>query len=175
MYPIHPPLTLSVYQDRASATADPRAFDLEYLIPGIVGEVGELFGQRAKAHWHGWDREQLNKELVSEFGDICWQTAILLKRYKVHAVHPAFYEAGTPQGDPWLELQMCATNLNGVYSLFDRTDYQIEQRAQRLWVLLESSCQTITGHCFRHVLEANLAKLADRQARGVKLGQGDHR
>jgi len=57
-------MNLHEYTVQAEATAQPAAHDRAYLIPMIVGEVGELFGQRAKAVWHGWAPERLQAELV---------------------------------------------------------------------------------------------------------------
>jgi NTP pyrophosphatase (non-canonical NTP hydrolase) len=76
-------MKLSEYQSAALSTAMEKAFSLDYLVPMIIGELGELSGQKAKAHWHGWPAEKLEVELVSEYGDVCWGTAILLHMAEV--------------------------------------------------------------------------------------------
>lgn len=176
-----PALTLSSYQERASATADPRAYDLEYLIPAIIGEVGELFGQTAKAHWHVWPAQKLQMELISEYGDICWMTALLLKREGITA-QPAerMYHIVSGQSighhaysNPWTALLSSAMSLHKSES--GLIGEPLGNVAHWLWVELEVHCKEVTGVSLEQVLRANLGKLADRAARGVLKGQGDHR
>lgn len=175
-------LTLAVYQQRAIATAEERAFHLEYLIPGILGEVGELFGQQAKGYWHQWAPEQLQKELVSEYGDICWMTALLLHTRGVAQLQPVYPSDGS-RGlgalDTMSRLQQAASNLRATYLMekdgISDTDQWLDEAAERMWRVLRDCCQYVTGVPFQEVLHANLAKLADRAARGVLKGQGDHR
>ena len=172
-------ITLSNYQARAAATAQPSAFDRAYLIPGIVGEVGELFGQRAKAVWHGWDNQKLSAELISEYGDICWMTAILLDLEGIKSTRPENL-LGQPrtiwneQLDPWHILLQKACNVHLFHTQRQTTRY-IAGEAEQLWLILEAFCLSITGADFDTVLEANLAKLAGRVERGTLVGSGDHR
>lgn len=166
---------LKDYLAQALVTADPKAFQHQYLIPGIVGEVGELFGQNAKAVWHGWAQEKLTKELVSEYGDIAWMTAVLL--------HVETCEDGSEieipvfttrlDDDALHLLLMRSTSLHLFYSE-GLTGY-IGEAASRLWSALEEKCKAVTGVSFQEVLDANIVKLTDRAARGVLKGQGDNR
>jgi len=171
-------LTLTNYQARAAATAQPAAYDRAYLIPGIVGEVGELFGQRAKAVWHGWDNQKLSQELVSEYGDICWMTAILLDlEGSKGATDHLLGQPRTLWGeelDPWHILLQRATGLHLFYVQRETQRY-LASEAMQLWLVLEAYCLRITGADFDTVLEANLAKLAGRVQRGTLVGSGDHR
>lgn len=174
--------TLSNYQARAATTADPKAYDHEYLIPGIVGEVGELFGQRAKALWHGWDTQRLQQELVSEYGDIAWMTAILLDMSDVRSIRvPLLGQPRMVQGtvhgeelDPRQLLLQQATSLH-LFHIQPHTKRYIPGEATQLWLLLERHSLALTGADFDTVLQANLAKLAGRVARGTLVGSGDHR
>lgn len=175
-------LTLAAYQAKAVVTAEPRAFELEYLVPGILGEVGELFGQEAKAHWHGWPAEKLQTELVSEYGDICWMTALLLETRKVHQLQPTFPANGSARygvQEPKYQLSSAALTLYRNYLLEDHAlserDEWLDESAERLWRLLRENCLLITRTPFQDVLHYNLQKLADRAARGVLRGSGDHR
>jgi NTP pyrophosphatase (non-canonical NTP hydrolase) len=174
-------MKLSEYQNAALTTAQPRAFSLDYLVPMIVGETGELFGQKAKARWHGWSADKLQVELVSEYGDICWGTALLLHTKNVDNV---MYDAesvantgrtrwGNPR-DAWQILLMRANYLHMWYSE-DETHSYIRGEAQQMWLALEHHCETVTGMPFEVVLKANLTKLAGRVARGTLVGSGDHR
>lgn len=160
---------LYVYQRRALDTAQPRAFDHAYLIPGIVGEVGELFGHRAKAFWHGSHPDRLKEELANEYGDICWMTAVLLSTYQIHEVDLSH---SFQDKDPWLGLLDGADNLYGLYT-YD--DTYVSSAARNLWAYLETHCLEITGLGFGEVLQMNLDKLRSRAERGVLRGSGDHR
>lgn len=170
--------TLANYQARAAATAQPAAYAYEYLVPMIVGEVGELFGQRAKAVWHGWDVDRLTTELVSEFGDVCWGTAILLEMEGVRSISGDVLLPGRSlwgaELDPWQTLLQKATNLHMLYVGGDSRKH-LQGQAQQMWMTLEKTCGRITGRTFDQVLDANIAKLASRAARGTLVGSGDHR
>lgn len=166
-------MELKEYQARAAVTAQPAAYQHHYLVPMIVGEVGELFGQRAKAVWHGWDDNRLRQELVSEYGDIAWGTAILLRMEGVSVVD-SMYAPRPPYGNPWQALVSSANDLHLFYSSAETTRW-VSSEAQRLWLALQKHCQAITGHSWDTVLQANLAKLAGRVQRGTLVGQGDHR
>lgn len=170
--------TLANYQARAAATAQPAAYSLDYLVPMIVGEVGELHGQKAKAKWHGWTPARLQEELVSEFGDVCWGTAILLDMYGIKSVTESLLgQPRTVWGEPlspWHVLLNRATGLHLFY-VQDATRRYIAAEALQLWMVLERHCHDITGLPFQEVLDYNVAKLASRAARGTLVGQGDHR
>lgn len=172
------------YVEAARETADPEAYHLEYLVPGIVGEIGELFGQRAKAHWHGWPDEQLRTELTSELGDIAWMTAILLDRFGVTEIPREEYDKmDRPYANaiPVSSLLLArATSLHGAHmsslDLEELAERLIPATATSLWVLIETrSAQITEGADFPEVLDYNLKKLADRAARKVLKGSGDHR
>lgn len=172
-------MTLTQYQAAAEATADPRAYDYDYLVPMIVGEIGELLGHQAKAHWHGKSKEALQIELVSEFGDICWGTAILLKVEGVSEASPAKrWQENTLVENPLPSdaIQMLLRRSTYLYMFHaDGQQNFIADEGRQLWWTLETFCEHITGHNFEYVLQRNLQKLADRAARGVLKGSGDHR
>lgn len=177
-------LSLRDYQDLALKTAEPRAFQIDYLVPGIVGEIGELFGQKAKSFWHGWTPERLQEELVSEYGDICWMTATLLYTRGVDQLNPSFPDTTTGvlrwgTVTPELSLLSLSHQLYTVASVRDdavtASDQWLEEVAERLWRQLRASATAVTGVQFQDILRANLQKLADRAARGVLRGSGDHR
>ena len=50
-------VNIEEYQKRAVATALPTALNYDYLIPGLVAEVGEVFGKVAKSVRDEWSRE----------------------------------------------------------------------------------------------------------------------
>ncbi len=93
-------LSLNEYQDKAMSTCMPESDNLFYMLANLVGEVGE-FASKAGKHmrkgnlyvttttrdeegkimhtqvWHITDEER--HLLLSEIGDILWQTAGLAK------------------------------------------------------------------------------------------------
>lgn len=164
--------TLAEYQKLALQTAMPEAFLPSYLVPSIVGEVGELFGKRGKAVRDHWEPERLDRELAAEYGDVLWMTAILLHTQGVRAV---FRPVSTREHrDPW-------------YALLDISQWLYEEHTQevqsvslmrpaiKLWQALSRDCQAITGHSMDEVMAINIEKLLSRQARGVLTGSGDNR
>lgn len=171
-------MELAEYQVAAARTAQPAAYDRAYLVPMIVGETGELFGQRAKAVWQGWDDARLNAELVREYGDIAWGTAILLDLEGVRDLrdyslnHPRTVWGG--QLDPWHVVLQKASAVH-LFSTQADTSRFVASEAAQLWMALHLHCQTITGSPWETVLQVNLDKLASRAARGVLQGAGDHR
>lgn len=177
-------MSLREYQDLALKTAEPRAFQIDYLVPGIVGEIGELFGQKAKSFWHGWTPEQLQKELISEYGDICWMTATLLHTRGIDQLNPSFPDTTTGvlrwgTVTPEMSLLTLGTQLYQTAALHDEgltaSAQWLEEVSEKLWRQLRASAVAITGVQFQDILQANLQKLADRAARGVLRGSGDHR
>lgn len=176
------PLTLAGYQQRAETTAEPRAYDLEYLVPGIMGEVGELFGQRAKAHWHSWMPSKLVDQLAKEYGDICWMTALLLKSRGITDLDPVYPAAGGVRWgrmDPHHALLSASQNVHLQWLMemegISDSEKWMDESVCRLWRVLRAHCEDITGVPFQDVLHANLEKLASRAARGVLRGSGDDR
>lgn len=173
-------MNLHEYLPQAEATAQPAAYDRAYLIPMIVGETGELFGQRAKAVWHGWTPERLQAELVSEYGDIAWGTAILMKLEGTNPEQVTFRDM-THRAAPWSKTvdpwQQVLSKSHDVYlfSLEDATSSFVRGAAQQLWLALAHYSYEITGASFDEVLQNNLTKLAGRVQRGTLVGSGDHR
>ena len=167
-------MNLNEYQAQALTTCLPSARSREYLIPGIVAEVGELYGKRAKSVRDDWAEDRLQHELAFEYGDVAWMTAILLDVEGVHTIwaqhHPRAMSFTGGRVDPFQALLSRVVILANA----DFHDYVLTE-AQGLWKDLEQHCQTVTGWSFEDVLKANLDKLASRQQRGVLTGAGDNR
>lgn len=170
-------MDLKEYQPLAEATAMAEARAYQYLIPGILGEVGELFGQQAKAYWHHWAPEQLEEQLVKEYGDVAWMTAMLLHGEGTFQVEvPASWQPGWGgmKPDPHALLLSAAAQVHSAWLNIEEY-YYMDEAAERLWAVLLTQCEAITGRTFDHVLQVNLDKLASRAARGVLVGSGDNR
>jgi NTP pyrophosphatase (non-canonical NTP hydrolase) len=172
-------MLLSEYQAEALKTADDEAFDLEYLVPMIVGETGELFGQRAKAHWHKWDAAKLEDLMVKEAGDIAWGTAILLHVKGISGINIPNHKGHIhyPDGN---DLSQALLNRAADIHLFysqPHTHRYLADEAQLLWKTLKRYCESPKhlGVDFDTVLQANLDKLRSRAERGVLKGAGDLR
>lgn len=160
---------LTEYMEAAAQTAEPAAYDLAYLLPGLVGEVGELFGKFAKEHWHGFD---MSEDIALEYGDIAWLTAILIK------------SAGTLERDQEMlaRTRPSATDqealeglLSRVASVYRAGHGMVGFKALGLWQYLAANCPVMTGYTWAQVLQMNLDKLAARKADGTLRGNGDHR
>ena len=70
-------LTLNEYQERAAVTQLPECESLDYLLPGLVSEVGELMGKIAK-RVRG-DADVTDAMFIGELGDILWMVAMIAK------------------------------------------------------------------------------------------------
>lgn len=168
-------MNLSDYQARALETALPTALTPEYLVPGLVAEVGELFGVQAKAVRDDWDEEQIKTALVKEYGDVAWFAAVLIHEYRevIKISETVYLYPGSSRADAMNLLMEHATALSEDHS--DSFSVDVRYEANQIWRLLEENSEKITGSSFDEVLEANLAKLADRKERGVIGGSGDER
>lgn len=173
-------MNLREYQTAALATAEPRGRELDYLIPMIMGELGEALGHRAKAYWHGKADEDLAQEIILEYGDICWGAAVLLHELGITEVE------AYPGPDTALQTRTWATKVpawssvlnraTGLFNLWeDSQEHHLKDAAVSLWQALEFRAEACTGVSLSTALEANVAKLADRVQRGVLRGNGDHR
>ncbi len=155
-------------------TAQTEAFSPEYLVPGIVGEVGEMFGHKAKAFWHGKPQEELNKELTLELGDVAWMTALLLHTHGDLGVPEVDrFTNPSPDLNAWRELLSLVESLYYHYTRGNRD--AVYRDATALWALVANHSPALVGNGFQVVMDRNIQKLADRAARNVLRGSGDHR
>lgn len=155
-----PGMDLHTYISHAQRTAEPRAYEYSYLLPGIVGEAGELAGEFAKRHWHGTAR---SREIVLAYGDIAWLTATLISStgYASEDSYVEFPARGQLQGALGIvELALDIARAR------EHPSEVVGFMAYRLWDYLRRSCRTVTHLSWDEVLEANLAKLASRSAKG---------
>lgn len=188
-------LNLTDYQPRALATAKPTARSLEYLLPMIYSEVGEVIGKVAKAARDERDEEWLREALTLELGDVCWGVAVAL--HQLGASDESTFTGGvylhyrpcvdyfrTVQRSPDASRQFLSFFVDQSFDVLmpywdpDTAGEHLEilrRDLQVLWTSLRFASYSLTGHSFAYVLERNVEKLASRQARGVIGGDGDHR
>lgn len=167
---------LDEYQKKALSTAAPVGTTYEYLAHGLIGEVGEFAGRIAKGVWKG-DRTSgaYLADLALEYGDIAWMTAVLLHRQGIHGRDAWGAPLGVPPEDMISPLGAIMAEAGYQYRIYatNVTGYTLD--ARRLWDLLETYCERLTHHTWADVLQMNVDKLASRAARGVLVGNGDHR
>lgn len=70
---------LDDYQEEADGTALESARDLNYLIPGLVAEAGEVAGKYAKAVRDDGGFVSVEREdaIIKELGDVLWFVALI--------------------------------------------------------------------------------------------------
>lgn len=173
-------MNLREYQTAALATAEPRGRELDYLIPMIMGEMGEALGHRAKAYWHGTPKEELAQELILEYGDVCWGTAVLLHELGITEVEAYPGPDTAPQTRAWADkVPAWSSVLNRATGLFnlweDSQEHHLADATVSLWQALEYRAEACVGVSLDAVLRANATKLAGRAERGTLRGNGDHR
>nr|DAN67096.1 MAG TPA: hypothetical protein [Caudoviricetes sp.] len=184
--------TLASYQTAALATALPTAHSPEYLLPGLLSELGELAGVLAKEYR---DSTPANYEdRLSEMGDVAWVTAIWLHDLGVTTTTTENIGASneTIQRNPLsnpievVGLMLSLTEpLVSSYARLRSTPANIQTGSViaknvllTLWRLLEFYAPVLTPNMedpFKAALDTNIAKLTSRQARGKIGGSGDHR
>lgn len=191
-------MNLEQYTPLALSTAKPTALTFDYLGPGIVSEAHELaaasYGHEAKIvrDGHEADVDKLDAELVKEAGDVLWFAAASM------AVAKDLLAAGLSDGQLAIELeraQVISTDgklLDPLEEVLRRAGlvarygelaqagnplgaWLAYSEAWALWHHLEKYTPTITGYGFDHVLDTIVAKLLDRQERGVITGTGGNR
>lgn len=176
-------MTLAEYQTHVLSTALPTAFSAGYLVPGIISEVGEVYGKFAKAHRDRWALTKpagyLAEELAKEYGDICWGTALLLHMQGLDTVParlaeraPQFMDECLASTSPDIALRII---LGNAIDLGSFTSLAEDDAAAILWERLRLFAPLVTGKSFDYILGMNVVKLADRKARNVLEGSGDER
>lgn len=184
--------TLASYQTAALATALPTAHSQEYLLPGLLSELGELAGVLAKEFR---DSTPINYEdRLSEMGDVAWVTAIWLHDLGVTTTSTDNLGVRTetlqrnPLSNPIEVVGLMLSITESLVSSYARLrsnpshttagDVVAKNVLLTLWRLLEFYAPVLApnmGDPFKAALDSNIAKLTSRQERGKIGGSGDHR
>jgi NTP pyrophosphatase (non-canonical NTP hydrolase) len=69
------------YQSKAFESMLPKAYQTNYLIPGLVAEAGEVAGVFAKWVRDGGDYEALRVNMKKELGDVLWFVAMTARYF----------------------------------------------------------------------------------------------
>lgn len=158
-------MTLKEYQQEAVKFRTPESDKAEYLRLGLIAEVGEVAGKLAKKIRDGvFD----DKAFIKELGDVLWFVANIAEKYNFE-----FYEKKSFYGE----------------SVIENYIYDLSAYAGRMYIFsailsnqaIRGIVESLTaladkfGYTLEQVAEINLAKLRDRQFRGVINGNGDER
>lgn len=165
-------MTFEEYQKQAVAFRTESANNEEYLTLGLIEEVGEAAGKLAKRRRDGvFDK----KAFIKELGDILWFVANLAD----------FYDRES-DANLSVELKECFKKsaivilLNNTYQMIKIADYAVGgiKFGGDFFINLIGVVRDLAncyGYTLEQVAEINLAKLRDRQVRGVICGNGDER
>lgn len=165
-------MTFEEYQKQAVSFRTDTANNEEYLTLGLIAEVGEAAGKLAKRVRDGvWDE----KAFIKELGDILWFVANLADYYDKYN-----------DTNLSVELKECfkqdafAVLFSNTYQMIKIADYAVgavKVGGDCFIDLISVVCDIAGcyGYTLEQVAEINLAKLRDRQARGVIKGNGDER
>lgn len=74
-------MKLDEYQSKAFESMLPKAYQTNYLIPGLVAEAGEVAGVFAKWVRDGGDYQDLQKNIRKELGDTLWFVAMAARYF----------------------------------------------------------------------------------------------
>lgn len=191
-------MQLNEYQAKAITTALPNAFKLEYLVPGLGGEVGEvqevLNGSYESQH-------EFRQALISELGDIYWFIALTchyfnwqlediilgnfggdFKEYQ-EIVDEKVEDGPFGQISLAFSLSTAAGNAQSAFAKAVRDDNGTlsEARLSKFRVSLEDTfyytallAKTVDASVVT-LMEKNISKLFDRKDRGVLGGSGNNR
>jgi NTP pyrophosphatase (non-canonical NTP hydrolase) len=165
----------SQYQAAAASTARYPAHARKlYPALGLLEECGELAGKLAKQLRDGTDNRDA---MILELGDVCWMLSALASEHgvKLEGLEMPSLNRGMPMQT------LLAENIADLMS----SAGELSESVIRASSWTPGHIEGVAGLCFdvarsldvplSEVLERNIAKLADRQARGVIQGAGDHR
>lgn len=164
-------MTFDEYQKQAVSFRTESANNEEYLTLGLIEEVGEAAGKLAKRTRDGvWDE----KAFIKELGDILWFVANLADYYdRAYDTSCSVFlkDCFDVEADGASFDVSMMKNIASYVALTVRDDGNYLNDV----VAEVGDLAGKYGYTLEQVAEINLAKLRDRQARGVINGNGDER
>lgn len=167
------PVNIEEYQQRAVATALPTALNYDYLIPGLVAEVGEVFGKVAKSVRDEWSRERLQEELKAELGDVYWFYVLICHVAGQQVRLPQIPQVSVSEQELLGDLLKRVAGVQDV-SLFPSMTSDLEWLLE-LFPSYIARVAKVYEIDMQEILEYNIEKLESRKARGKLKGNGDLR
>lgn len=173
-------MDLNKYQELAKGTALPGAWSLNYLVPGLAGETGELAEQLNMIN-------QVPEDIKSELADHYWFLALICELMDwslSHKVLPDHQDIsnklseGFSEQDNFLRLCVAVGEMNSAFakSVRDNGGNLNEKRAKQIEVnvrnvfYLVGAIAANRGFTIAELMESNIEKLYGRKARGVLGG-----
>lgn len=168
-------MTLKEYQQEAVKFRTPESDNAEYLCLGLIAEVGEVAGKLAKKIRDGVFDE---KAFIKELGDVLWFIVNLAedcdKRDSCAGAKlsstlcSVSFKENEQKKESDYKLALCL--LCHIYNVIDINDAYLCEVLIYVGRLAQNH-----GYTLEQVAEINIAKLRDRQFRGVINGNGDER
>lgn len=151
-------MTFEEYQREAVKFRTPESDSEEYLRLGLISEIGEVAGKLAKGIRDGNFDE---KAFIKELGDVIWFVANLHDKRKL-SIEISGIPCFIAKKDD-IEIIQSMSTFSEFKSRLDFVVDCVRELARR------------RGYTLETLMEINLAKLRDRQYRGVICGNGDER
>lgn len=164
-------MTFEDYQNEAVKFRTATANNEEYLTLGLIEEVGEAAGKLAKRTRDGVFDE---KAFIKELGDILLFVANLADFYD-NRDNSDYYSNCLSNCFEITSRGECAEARAMLYLFCDIADLYNRMVSFHCVILWLACLSKKYGYTLERVAEINLAKLRDRQARGVISGNGDER
>lgn len=158
-------MTLKEYQQEALKFRTPESDNAEYLHLGLIAEVGEVAGKLAKKIRDGVFDE---KAFIKELGDVLWFVANIAEKCGFE-----FSKKRMCSSD--MAIEKCIYRLSEYAGMsYIHSDIVSDYVIPRMMGILQILAGKF-GYTIEDVAEINIAKLRDRQFRGVINGNGDER
>ena len=164
-------MTFLDYQKEAIKTRVGSADNEEYLTLGLLAEVGEVADKLAKRKRDGvFD----DKAFIKELGDVLWFVANLADYWDRVVVGANYSKSLEDSFDDKTHSKL--TELEDMVSAISWASDVAEGFDYLPNLVFDIGCLADRyGYNIEQVAEINIAKLRDRQARGVLQGNGDER
>ena len=167
-------MTFLEYQKEAIKTRVGSADNEEYLTLGLLAEVGEVADKLAKRRRDGvWDQ----KAFVKELGDVLWFVANLADYWDRNNGDSDYSNFISRLKIPSMAGRYL-TQVEAAIILAGNAILLVEEGLEEQFAGIITDVHILAvsvGYDLSQVAEINIAKLRDRQARGVIKGDGDER
>lgn len=175
-------MNLSEYQKFTASVAiypkTDRRQTKEYLILGLLGELGEVLDKRKKAIRDNVDNTEA---ILDELGDVLWYTSELANFYEINLDSLHWSDGVKTIGEEDINQHLIDTLSRTAESLsilnLDSFNCIIERVLGRVFADVSTVSLAIRREDFYYddIIERNVAKLTARKAKGTLSGSGDNR